>query len=161
MKNLAVVTFILAVFAFSITSCKKVDDPQAVTVMENPGMATISGIVYAPVNDTTSADTYAPSGTELIVRVDPDDFPNVSVLNNGSEYMYYPVTVGANGTYSIDVPAPKTAASVRIYPQDFRANYIDGAGDTENAEFYYSGAYLTVSVFEGATVIQDFSYARN
>jgi|GEM_PF-6392448 len=161
MKNLAVVTFILAVFAFSITSCKKVDDPQAVTVMENANEATISGIVYASLNDTTSADTYAPAGTQLLVRVDPNQFPEVSVLNSAStDYMYVPAEVGANGTYSVKVKAPKNGGTVRIYPPEFRANYIDGSGDTESGEFYYSGTYLTVSVFEGATVIQDFSYAR-
>ncbi|WCL82567.1 hypothetical protein PPO43_05575 [Saprospira sp. CCB-QB6] len=162
MKNLAVVTFILAVFAFSITSCKKVDDPQAVTVMENAGEATISGIVYADLNDTLpNSIEYAPAGTQLLVRVDPNQFPEVSVLNSAStDYMYVPAEVGANGTYSVKVKAPKNGGTVRIYPPEFRANYIDGAGDTESAEFYYNGTYLTVSVFEGATVIQDFSYDR-
>lgn len=161
MKNLAIFTLILGVFVFATSSCKKVAEPVALNVIENAGMATISGIAYAPVNDTTSADTYAPSGTTLMVEVDPSDFPGVSTYGNNSNMLYYSTTVGANGAWTIQVPAPKTSAWVYVYPQDFRSNYIDGAGDTESAEFYYDGAYFSVNVMEGASVIEDFWYDRN
>jgi hypothetical protein len=166
MKNLAIVTLVLGVFIFAASSCKKVAEPVALNVIENAGMATIKGIAYAPVNDTTSADTYAPSGTVLLITVDQNQFPGVSTYGNNSHKLTYTTTVGAAGAWTIDVPAPKTAISVVVWPQDFRANYIDGAGDTDSAEFYYedgttSAVTITIGgVIEGASIIRDFWYDR-
>lgn len=157
MKNLAIVALLFSAFVLTMSSCKKVEAPTAVDIMTTAGNATISGIAYAVIDESNSTNEYAPAGTNIIVEVDPQDFPGVSSQNNNDNKMFYTATVGANGAWTVSVPAPKDPTTVTIYPQDFRADYTDFAGDVEDDQLFEDGS-ANVTVFEGASVLVDFEY---
>lgn len=160
MKNIAILAVIFGAFVFT-TSCKKIEAPTAVNVIESAGTATISGIAYADMDDTDPEDEFAPSGTKLLITVDQNQFPGASTYANNDNKLMYTATVGAAGAWSVTVKAPKTAITAVVWPQDFRSNYEDFAGDTQSAEFYYDGASFNVTVVDGSAPIQDFWYDRN
>jgi len=159
MKNLAIVALLFSAFVLTMSSCKKVEAPTAVDLMTAAGNATISGIAYADLDDSDSDDEYAPAGTTLIVEVDPQDFPGVSSQNNNDNKMFYTATVGANGAWTVSVPAPKDPISVIVRPQDFRSDFINFLGDTVADQIFEDGS-SSVTVFEGASVLIDFWYSN-
>jgi hypothetical protein len=160
MKNIAILAVIFGAFVFT-TSCKKIEEPTAVNVIESAGTATISGIAYADLDDTDPEDEFAPSGTKLLITVNQNQFPGATTYANNGNKLMYTATVGAQGAWSVTVKAPKTAITAVVWPQDFREDYKDANDDTQSAEFYYDGASFNVTVVDGSAPIQDFKYDRN
>lgn len=166
MKNLAILTLVLGVFIFATSSCKKISEPNAVNVIENAGTATIKGFAYAQIVDTvettnfTNAQEFAPAGTKIIVKVSQNQFPGVSTYGSNSNELVYETTVGADGKWSVDVKAPKTAITATVYPQDFYATLVTGSCSTcSDPNTVYSESNYSVSVIEGSAYILDLYYA--
>jgi hypothetical protein len=157
MKNLAIVALLFSAFVLTMSSCKKVEAPTAVDVMTSAGNATISGIAYAVLDESNADAEYAPAGTSIIVEVDPQDFPGVSTQSNNDNKMFYTATVGANGAWSVSVPAPKDPITVTVRPQDFRATYTDVLGNDLDDQIFSEGN-VNVTVFEGASELVDLNY---
>jgi len=132
MKKIAILAAIFGAFVFT-TSCKKVEEPTAVDVIESAGTATISGFAYADLDDDNSPDPeFAPAGTKVFIVIDPMDFPGASVNMNNPNLLVYTATVGADGKWTATVKAPKTPILATITADPFRADYTDINGDSED-----------------------------
>jgi hypothetical protein len=134
------------------SSCKKIENPEAIQVVDESKTATVKGIVYADLIDTNSVDEFAPVGTTLLVSINSSDFPG----STGSQTLLYKTTVGANGEYTINVPAPTSAITARVMPQEFRTSRIDWRGTSEMTKFEANS--FNVSIVQGGTSIHDFWY---
>jgi hypothetical protein len=132
MKKIAILAAVFGAFVFT-TSCKKVEEPTAVNVIESAGTATISGFAYADLDDDNSPEAeFAPAGTKVFIVIDPMDFPGASVSMNNSNLLVYTATVGADGKWTATVKAPKTPIAATITADPFRADYTDINGDSED-----------------------------
>lgn len=140
MKKIAILAVVFGAFVFT-TSCKKVEDPTAVDVIESAGTATISGYAYADLDDDNSPEAeFAPAGTKVFIVIDPNDFPGTSVSQNNPNLLVYTATVGADGKWSATVKAPKTPIAATVTADPFRFDYIDFNGDrTDDVIFTFDG----------------------
>lgn len=154
MKKFAILAAIFGAFVFT-TSCKKVAEPTAVDVIESAGTATISGYAYADRDDDNSPEPeFAPAGTKVFIVINPNDFPGASTYANNPNLLVYTATVGADGTWSATVKAPKTPIAATITADPFRATYTDFAGDdTDDLIWTSNGA--GAAVWEGNTTLVD------
>ncbi len=144
--------FLLGGLMIASSSCKKIENPETIQVVDESKTGTIKGIVYADLIDTNSVDEFAPVGTTVLVSINSSDFPG----STGSQTLLYKTTVGTNGEYTINVPAPTSTITATVMPQEFRTNRIDWRGMTQSTKFEANS--FTVSVIQGGTAIQDFWY---
>jgi hypothetical protein len=115
--------FILKLFVLAVivvfSACSKDDKASPVTIDQSE-TATISGLVYAELNDTLDSkiDQFAPKGTVLLFTYSLSQFH--SYLSTTSDQTVVDSTsVNSNGTYSITVPAIATGATVTLSTNDF------------------------------------------
>lgn len=156
MKKVAILAFAFGAFVFT-TSCKKIENPAPLNVIENAGTATISGIAYADLDDQDAEPEYAPTGTKVTVAIDQNDFPGASTYGNNPNLLLYTTTVGANGAFSLTVKAPKTPIAATVVLDPFRATYTDGGGN-DTDDLIWSTGDQQVAVWEGNTSLVDFWY---
>lgn len=155
MKKIAILAVVFGAFIFT-TSCKKVEEPTAVNVIESAGTATISGYAYADLDDDNSPDAeFAKAGTKVFIAINPNDFPGSSVTLNNDNLLVYTATVGADGKWSATVKAPKTPIDATITADPFRARYIDFNGDSEEDVIFSLDNPDVVSVWEGNNTFYD------
>lgn len=159
MKNIAILAVIFGAFIFT-TSCKKIEAPTAVDVIESAGTATISGYAWADYdqeNETTFTPEFAPAGTKVFIVISPNDFPGATTYNNNPNQLVYTATVGADGKWSATVKAPKTPIMATITTDPFRKTFTDFVGDeTENLIWENSGA--SAMVWEGNMTLVDLTW---
>jgi hypothetical protein len=149
MKKIAILAVVFGAFVFT-TSCKKVEEPTAVNVIESAGTASISGYAYADLDDDNSPEAeFAPAGTKVFIVIDPMDFPGASVNMNNNNLLVYTATVGADGKWSATVKAPKTPINATITADPFREDYTDFSGDTEDDVIFTHDGPNGTAVWEG------------
>jgi hypothetical protein len=155
MKKIAILAVVFGAFVFT-TSCKKVEEPTAVNVIESAGTATISGYAYADLDDDNSPEAeFAKAGTKVFIVINPNDFPGTSVTQNNDNLLVYTATVGADGKWSATVKAPKTPITATITADPFRATYTDFNGDDEDDVIFSLDNGDDVAVWEGNNTFFD------
>lgn len=140
--------------ALIISGC---DNENTVNPTVTLGSATVTGTVYAELDETNADSEKAPSGTKVYVIVSTRDF----VLNpTGSAYAdrYYEGTVDANGKYSIVIETGSKQMEVEVIPADFSASVKTGAATLEVKSFYGANANEYIDVFPSGTFIADLYY---
>lgn len=160
MKKIAILAAVFGTFVFT-TSCKKVEDPTAVNLIESASTATISGFAYADLDDDNSPEAeFAKAGTKVFIVINPNDFPGASVSLNNDNLLVYTATVGADGKWSATVKAPKTPISATITADPFRARYIDFNGDSEEDVIFSLDNGDNVAVWEGNNTFYDLEWVQ-
>ena len=168
---LGIMTF--AAMSFAVVSCSEEEQ----TPVE-PGSANVSGVIEANIdlaNDTLtdgSPETmweFAPSGTVITFIIDGQDLDQNPQPGYNYKNLIYTATVGANGTYSVDLPAYETPINVDIEFNDFAADQVDygmdpgdttatGMPATVTTRTIYSKGGESVTIWDGAAIIEDFRY---
>lgn len=173
MKKSFIGLFAAAMLVATVTSCEKEEQTPS-----SAGSARVQGIVEVNTNlanDTLSDGSYelkwelVPSGTKLTFVIDAYDLD----LNPDPSYDYkdqsYSTTVGTNGEYSIDLPANERAFSAEVRFNDFEADVIDYSNDpadtlangspaTVSTRTTFSRSNTSVTIFNGAVVVEDYKY---
>jgi len=161
MRNIAFLALIFGAFIFT-TSCKKIEEPTALNVIENAGTATINGVAYANSDLGEPGSEFAKAGTKLTIVINPADFPGATTYTGNGNLLLYTTTVGANGAWSITVKAPKTPITASIASDEYRQDLINTATTpttilTEDKIWSLPGGN-TVSVWDGNTSEIDIFY---
>jgi hypothetical protein len=151
----------LAISAIAFVSCKK-DEPVAPA---DPGSATVKGTLWANTdtnNDTDGGGFYmetfeeAPSGiviTAVINSMDLDQTPDPLF---DYQDMSWTATTDADGNFTFTgLPCYNTSIDCELRFNDFTADQKQGTNDVETD---YFGGTATVSIWNGAVVINDFTY---
>lgn len=171
---LGIMTFVA--MSFAVVSCSEEEQ----TPVE-PGTATVEGVIEANIdlaNDTLTDGSvdpngnweFAPEGTVLTFIIDSEDLDQNPQPGYNYKDLIYTTTVGANGVYSIsDLPAYETPINVDIEFNDFAADQVDYGTDpgdttatgmpaTVTTRTIYTKGGETVTIWNGAVVIEDFRY---
>lgn len=156
---------VLAIGTIALASCKKVEPTPA----KDPGVATVEGTLWANLDTWNDTDQfggyelhseYVPAGTKVTVIVDSKDLDETPDLSYDYQDLKYTAVIGTAGDYTIaNVPCFNTPITVDIYFNDFSYNKVWGplAGDFTPTVFTLGSA--TVTVYDGAVVIHDATYA--
>jgi hypothetical protein len=126
MRNIAFLALIFGAFIFT-TSCKKIEEPTALNVIENAGTATINGVAFANSDLGEPGNEFAKAGTKLTVVINPASFPGATTYTGNNNLLVYTTTVGANGQWSVTVKAPKAQINATIASDDYRQDLINTA----------------------------------
>ncbi|MDR3093546.1 MAG: hypothetical protein LBU62_02740 [Bacteroidales bacterium] len=127
----------VAATVFSFNSCSK-DDPAAAV---NPDIftdkATIEGVAYIQnAYGQSASDTYAPEGTKLSFSIPYSGSYGLGVAGS-SGYYVATATVGANGAYSVELPARADGKPVQvaISSDDFIFDTAQENGDKKSVVY--------------------------
>lgn len=151
----------LAISAIAFVGCKK-EEPVAPS---EPGSATISGTLWADSNVDNDTDQVgwflfkpetAISGATVTAIIDGYDLdPTPDGTYNYPE-MKYTTTIGSGGAYSITVPCYNESIQVELRFNDFTGNQLSG-GQNSTVKYYMGGSQY-VDVWNGAVVINDYTF---
>jgi len=162
MKKLSILLAGLLVSSLIFTSCSKDEEETTETTL---GTATITGYVFLQ-NDVTAdapdrTKQFAPSGTQVILKIDADD---LAQDNNGNvnypEKTYY-TTVDANGKYSIAVDAgAKDVNILFLSGVDLELNFTETQAGTDTTYIKHWDCTNSngFSVVEKQVVYQNLTY---
>ncbi|MEX1192319.1 MAG: hypothetical protein WED10_11615 [Brumimicrobium sp.] len=173
MKKFIIGIFSTTMLIAAATSCKKEEQTP-----REAGSATVKGMVR--VNSDVTNDTLsdgspdlkwenAPSGTKLTFIIngydlDPNPDPTYNYKNE-----IYSASVGGDGSYSVSLPAYETPITASVQFDDFETDFVDYSNDpadtTANGNpapvgerTVFSRADATVTIYDGAVVIEDYQY---
>ena len=141
-KKLSLIALTGAV-SVMLLSCKKEDNAPTSTSEATKG--TISGYVYADLDETSNGLEFAPNGTNVIA----------SIITNGKTYNYNGVVT--DGKYTISIPVGRDAKTYTIVSDKFSANQTIKDG-TKKLKFY-SVNTQTISLYASQTVNADIIYS--
>ena len=119
------------------------------------GEATIRGTVYGN-SDWTVGGYEDAAGTDLVGKTIKFTYRQYYAPYNNGEGNIFTAVIGADGTYEIKIPTELTNDDqVRVYINidDFIANYVDGAGDTQSG--IYSEGQTEVVLYDGDIEVRD------
>lgn len=170
---LGIMTF--AAMSFAVVSCSEEEQ----TPVE-PGTATVSGVIEANIdlaNDTLSDGSndpngkweFAPAGTKLTFVINGADLDQNPQPGYNYKDLNYTAEVGANGAYTVELPAYETPFNVSVKFDDFAADQVDFGNDpgdttatgmpaTVTMRTIYFKGDENVTIWDGANVIEDFRY---
>lgn len=165
MKKLAFFSSLLAVLV--LVSCSKKEE----TVTAEPGKATITinlEVNSDVTNDTTSTGApqtnyeLIPDGTVVTFEVDSRDLQENPVSGYNYDKLYYTGSV-SNGSVTVEVPASREPHNVIVRFNDLEINErdtetVNGVRSYVETPRVYTKSSLSVSVWEGASVIRDNEY---
>lgn len=156
MKNIIILSIALVALLFTMSSC----EPKAPET-EPVAKVTVSGIVEAELNIATIGLETVPSGTKLIFRIDSKDLVQSPSTTYQYQILQYETTVGADGKYSIELPAVKfKAAAVTIIPVEFEAEQRQADNSTIKRKIY-TGIPTGLTVQEGERYFLNLAYAAS
>ena len=154
----------LAISAIAFVSCKK-EEPVAPS---EPGKATVEGTLWANTDTNNDTDAWgwymetfeeAPAGIVVTAVIDGADLDQTPDAGYDYPDMYYTATTDANGKFSFNgangLPCYATSINAELRFNDFTADQAQGTNDVETD---YFGGTATVSIYNGAVVINDFTY---
>lgn len=156
MKNLFYLS-VLCIFALnlSLTSCTEDQLTSSKISVDTTQVATVAGIAYAELDLQKSGKEFAPAGTSLLITV-PYSELNSDVEKGNWEEM---ITVGENGTYSVEVPSNNKGVTVTITPTDFTADLkLENNSQFPTQTTVYTSDPVTASVKVGLTSFSDINY---
>jgi len=130
--------------------------------LNGAGTATISGAVFANLDETNATLENAPAGTTITAYLDETQL--LSYVNHSQSGRLIKVayektnftTQVTNGRYSLNVPATADGLIIRVKPNDFEFNVAQTGGTNTRKVFKSTGFNSTVQAAQ--TVIQDVSY---
>lgn len=166
MKKLSILFAGLLVTAMVFTSCSKDEET---TGTNNLGKAKVTGYVYLQ-SDVTSDATdrtsqFAPSGTQVILKINSDDLAQDGNNANAADKAYY-TTIGSDGMYSFSVDAgAKNVNVLSLTAVDLELDYIRpefSAGhlhDTTYTRHWSAGNFGGMVLVEKDIVYQNLTYA--
>ena len=153
---------LLAVSAMFFTSCKKYDASEPLDLGTLPKV-TLTGIVYAQLDETTPTLEFAPAGTTVSVSIPYSNF-NLDATATGN-YIQSSV-IGADGKYSIQIPVVTEGVTATISFSEFTHNVkkVNSVGVVENVLTHFNLADKSVAKLgagkgEGARISIDATYA--
>ncbi|MDR1878197.1 MAG: hypothetical protein LBQ64_01375 [Bacteroidales bacterium] len=112
MRKIIIPTAIVAVM---FTSCNKYEESNPIDLGQLPTV-TLSGNVYADLDETTPSLEYAPAGTEILVSIPYADYD----ANNASGGNHtISATIGEEGRYSVNIPVVSSGVTATISFADF------------------------------------------
>lgn len=150
----------LAISAIAFVSCKK-EEPVAPA---EPGSATIEGTLWANTDTNNDTDDFGnpvtmyegASGVGITAIIDGMDLDQTPDPGFDYQNMSWSTTSAADGTFSFTgLPCYNEAIDVELRFNDFTADQAQG---TEDVETDYFGGTVTVSIWNGAVIINDFTY---
>lgn len=167
MKNVIFAAIALTVLAVFGSSCTK----EQVKPSE-PGKAMITYTVLInsdETNDTTMNGNpmtmyEAVANQEIIFSMDSRDIQRNPVSGYNYETLTFRGTTDANGMVTIEVPAIGDNGTVEVrFPEmkiDVKRERLDRNGDPiiVMEEEYFGGADRSVSIFDGAQIIREYTY---
>ncbi len=156
MKNLIIPCLPLLLISL-LVSCKE-ESIKTSNKIDLKRTATLTGIVYANLDLTSSTEKTVPAGTPLKFLIDSKEFATVVVEGYVYQQLAYTTTVGSDGSYTIQLPALTKPISVQIVGSDFRATVKLTATTSSSTPKTFNLALVTVSINEGLTTIQDLQY---
>jgi hypothetical protein len=168
-----IVLSLTAVALLVATACKKEEQTP-----REAGAATVKGLVE--VNSNTANDTLsdgsamamwetAPAGTKLTFIIDGGDLdPNPDPSYDYKDQLYS-TSIGSDGTYSVSLPAYETPITAQVRFDDFEVDLIEfgtdpgdttatGAPATVETRTTFSKASTSVTIYDGAVVVNDYQY---
>jgi hypothetical protein len=182
MKNIYLGAFLAASLLATFSSCKK----ELQTPVE-PGSATIQGRIWANLNETndtlsdgssaigTAAEIskreFAPQGTVVTFTIKGADLDQTPQAGYPYKDVVRTATVDASGNYTVSVPAYEMPIDVTISFNEFEAQstqwgrdpqdtLVGGATATRQYRERYYRNDATVTVFDGANLVRDYSYDK-
>lgn len=173
MKKSIIGMFAAATLVAGVVSCKKEEQTP-----REAGSATVKGMVEVNsniANDTLSDGSYqmkwenVPSGTKLTFIIngydlDPNPDPTFNYKNE-----LYSASVRSDGSYSVSLPAYETPITANVEFDDFEVDVIDYGTDpgdttangnpaTVGTRTTFSHPNTTVTIYDGAVVVEDYQY---
>ena|SRR5690554_156881 len=116
------------VLAFAFTSCKKYEVSAPLDIAELPTVQ-VSGTLFAQLDDTKPGLETVPSGVQVLVRVDIDEY---NPDNNSNDYHIISTQTNANGAFSINVPVTAAGIDANISFETFTYDKLDSIGITDS-----------------------------
>jgi len=153
---------VLAVGAIALVSCKK-EEPVAPS---SPGSATIQGTLWSNTNLDNDTDQwgfymynpeYAKTGVTFSAVIDGMDLDQTPDGSFNYSDVVTTGTIGANGAYTVSVPCYSEWIDCEVRFNDYTDNQLSGGANDATKEYF--GGSVWVSVYDGAVVIQDFTYS--
>ena len=148
MKNLFIATFTIVALGlvFSVSSCKKIDNPTAIDTIDSSKTATITCVAQAQLIDTfpivggnvtPNEFESVPNGTVVTAWVSSADYPGVGAAGQDLNWS----TTVTNGSFSFEIPVPDDGITVTVVPQDFRADYITNGPNVDEDEIFAASSF--------------------
>ncbi len=154
MKKVFFTLTIAILSIFAITGCDKTEDVDP----GKPPMATLKGIVRADFDANETKLTPMVSGTKLYFEINAEELVKVADEKVQYETLIYETTIGANGEYSIELPASYyKAVTVNVKSDDLLYEY-NKADNTKTEKIYYLAGISTTINADRVTVF-DFDFA--
>lgn len=150
MKKLSISFSVLALMLMLFTtSCDKEEETEV-----EPSEATVKGIVRAVLDVNEGLEPV--SGAKLTFAIDGADLDHNPNPNYPYKEILRSVTTGSDGSYTISLPASQDEIAVEVRFADFEYDQVQFDNSTERT--IYSRNNGMVSIYDGATVIQDYNY---
>jgi hypothetical protein len=153
MKKIFILLAVVTLCIF--TSC---NNDNTVNPKSELGSATISGTIYAELNNVTDGEEKV-ANIKVVARVYSGDLV-VTPTNTTYGYQYFETTTDSNGKYTVTVPVNKnkTGISVSIIPADFQYPVQTSPSTTSVQTFLGKSATSSVSVYNAGAFLLDVYY---
>ena len=144
---------------FALGACKnKAENPTPTT-----GKATIAGFATVDLDLAQAGNQGAiPSGTKVTVVVNTQDLAVAPQTGANFARRTYETTIGADGTFSVEIDAVARPITVEIRPDSFDAQQVTAAGPpivSERKVFAVnSGNPISVTIAQGQRVVRALAY---
>lgn len=129
---------------------------------EGENMATISGKALAELDLTNTDFEFAPEGIQISSYIEQKQLLKYvnqkgdgQIISISCQSKTQKTTTGANGGFSIKVPASQTGLKVVLVADDFAHQQISSSGTKRHV---YKAIYDTVSVVSGMKHVADIKY---
>ncbi len=159
MKRDVLIIMLLIAFFAAFTSCSKEEQEPL-----EAGTATVSGKLMANLDASSITNQPVPSGTGVTFIIDGADLDMKPDPNYTYDKVTRRATVGANGKYSIALPARQKPITVQVVFDDFEFDAVvittddNGFQITTTARKVFSSPNAIITIVEGQVEILDRIY---
>jgi len=152
------ILFLATIVAVLFASCNKYELSDPVNIEDYPKV-TVSGKVLAELDNLKAGLEAVPQGTVIGISVPYSNYnPNYS----GEGFYTAQTTVGADGTYSIEIPVVKDGVSAKFVCEEFVAEVVVNKDIKENKRFTRFNETITVPGTPTTTAMhKEFTYTTS
>ena len=152
------ILFLATIVAVLFASCNKYELSDPVNIEDYPKV-TVSGKVLAELDNLKPGLEAVPQGTVIGISVPYSNYnPNYS----GEGFYTAQTTVGADGTYSIEIPVVKDGVSAKFVCEEFVAEVVVNKDIKENKRFTRFSETISVPGTPTTTAMhKEFTYANS